>query len=228
MYTFTKIKMPVDVQFFYNDTKELLRPFMVLPHTYQATVEILNALIQEEMAAEGMNKDANSDLDHLDVQERNKELQEPIETEEQNEVEESKMPNEGEIEETDDLDDLSQDSDVDAKAEEELEREFQRMMHESKNERKVANFDAPLPAKQKVNAVSDGSNVPFMLLSKKGSKQQASAISLPKDSSFAILALKKQRQDEEERAILKKIVLSLEELDHSEGRQQNRSNYQDF
>jgi regulator of nonsense transcripts 2 len=132
--------------------------------------------------------------------------------------------------------------------EEEYKREFHQIMQESldsrKNERKIQQFDIPIPMgikkdlrdnnsdSQDDDSEEEKNNVEFVLLTKKGNKQQAKSLSVPNDCLFAVSARNQREIERKEQMKLKKLVLNYEEQEekirHNKRRMDNRRYYRDI
>lgn len=132
--------------------------------------------------------------------------------------------------------------------EEEYKREFHQIMQESldsrKNERKIQQFDIPIPMgikkdlrdnnsdSQDEDSEEEKNNVEFVLLTKKGNKQQAKSLSVPNDCLFAVSARNQREIERKEQMKLKKLVLNYEEQEeksrHNKKRMDNRRYYRDI
>jgi regulator of nonsense transcripts 2 len=131
--------------------------------------------------------------------------------------------------------------------EEEYKREFHQIMQESldsrKNERKIQQFDIPIPMgikkdlrdnnsdSQEDDSEEEKNNVEFVLLTKKGNKQQAKSLSVPNDCLFAVSARNQREIERKEQMKLKKLVLNYEEQEEKsrqKKRMDNRRYYRDW
>jgi len=133
--------------------------------------------------------------------------------------------------------------------EEEYKREFHQIMQESldsrKNERKVQQFDIPIPMgikkdlrdnksdsySQDDDSEEEKNNVEFVLLTKKGNKQQAKSLSVPNDCLFAVSARNQREIERKEQIKLKKLVLNYEEQEEKsrrKNRMENRRYYREL
>lgn len=218
--------MPVDVEFFYLETKELLRPYLVLHETYAEAVQDLNAKLLEQSHDIATKEEIEEvHISVLDLQED--EVEELNDTQDvqdfRNVDEEYEKSPDSDVHSESDRESDDADYDSEAENDEQLfDLEFSRMMHDSlesrKNERKTS-FDAPIPSNSKIVNASDkmdASKVTFTLLTKRGNKQQHKRMHLPSDSTFAISSLSAQRAEQEERSKVKELVLNLEERDRQQ------------
>ncbi|KAF9970593.1 hypothetical protein BGZ73_006690 [Actinomortierella ambigua] len=103
---------------------------------------------------------------------------------------------------------------------EDFEREYLKMMTESldsrKFERKHGTLDVTIPVvraadrREEAGRFENPDSVPFMLLTKKGNKQQIKTVALPSDSSLVINTRNQREAEREEQQQLKQIVLDYE------------------
>lgn len=121
---------------------------------------------------------------------------------------------------------------------------MQESLDSRKNERKIQQFDIPIPMgikkdlrdnnsdSQDEDSEEEKNNVEFVLLTKKGNKQQAKSLSVPNDCLFAVSARNQREIERKEQMKLKKLVLNYEEQEeksrHNKKRMDNRRYYRDI
>ena len=212
MYAFTKVQpVPMDVEFMYMDTIEMLRPKLKMFLNYEQAAYHVNALILEELQNHSNtlleDEEEEDQEDHITTcqQESNKNQEQQVisPTDQEMDQEDSDSSN-GEQE--------NHDLDLD------FEKEFSKMClsnERKRMEKKIQPFDASIPIKSKSmmepTQTTHQQGVAFTLLTKKGNKPQSKSLILPSDSPFALSTLSKQAQDLKEKKELKKIVLGYQD-----------------
>ncbi|EGF76682.1 hypothetical protein BATDEDRAFT_14596, partial [Batrachochytrium dendrobatidis JAM81] len=176
MYMFTKTALPMEAEFFIDETLEMVRPKLIRVKSYDEAVELVNKIAERQSkvqramvptagvhgdssttttAFEGVQDDADDEV--LDLQ--------GSDAEEEADLEDLSDDENGEHNESlndDDEEELVIRMAPPPKTEEDLdfEREFSSMMQESldsrKNERKPSLFDAPIPRRLKSTAAPTG------------------------------------------------------------------------
>ncbi|KAJ3039787.1 hypothetical protein HDV00_011914 [Rhizophlyctis rosea] len=246
MYILTKTRPPMDVDFLISETFELLRPNMRLFETYEEAVQEVNRIAMEQREAAGatgngvVEEDSDDDEDDDEEEERGgpRRGASPFGDEDGAEESEGKMVD---VESDEVVVHLPvQEADEDDGYDDEFEKEFNRVMQESlesrKHERKPGVFDVAVPRRVREQAAAaaagggedggevgtDGEDgkVTFMLLTKKGSKQQAKTMALPADSDFVRSTRSKLEAEQEEKLQLKRLVLSYEERERDNADQE--------
>ncbi|KAJ3414690.1 hypothetical protein HDV05_006225 [Chytridiales sp. JEL 0842] len=241
VYVQTKGSMTMDIEFLLLETLESLRPSMKVVGDYDEALEQLNRLAvvnnKTGLAQNGDEAELQRDRDEGGMVGSRDNDEEDESPEKDFDVRSQGSQPEDDDEESDSADDDKDSQDLDDqedddivvrllddgdRAEEDMafEEEFSKMMQESmdhrKHERKVQNFDAPIPAKSKgplnnTESETDKDRVVFSLLTKKGNKQQVKNMLLPKDSSFVLNTRLKQEAEQEEKMQLKRLVLNYEQ-----------------
>ncbi|KAI0223660.1 mRNA decay protein [Massospora cicadina] len=221
LYILSKPSLPMDIQFAFNDTVELLRPNLTLFTSYQ---EAESALIKSgARAALGLDPHTREPGSFQSGSDSARSDEEVAVLPESASVASCEVDDPVILLNPKKGDDLEQRQ----REEEEFEVEYQLMMAsalESRRiERKQAVFDVPIPIKlldKNTLPAEDADKVAFTLLTKRGNKQQAKTMAIPSDSNLVINTLNKQRAERVEQQQLKEIVLSLEEnLDHEAERE---------
>ncbi|KAI8805570.1 armadillo-type protein [Cladochytrium replicatum] len=251
MYARTKIHLPMDVEFLLTETFELLRPNLIIYPTYEEAAAEVNKIAMaqqaklQSQAGAGAGATANEAVENSDDDEEEDEDggKGRFDEDDESEVGEGEEDGEARAPETeeDEGEDEEEEEDiivhvaeprVDEQEALEFEREFNMMMQESldsrKNERKLAALDVPIPVRGKpsfsggdeLEETNDG-HVAFMLLTKKGNKQQTKMMALPADNALVISARSKQEAEHEEKLQLKQIVLNFEERERDALRRAN-------
>jgi len=122
---------------------------------------------------------------------------------------------------------------------------MQESLDSRKNERKIQQFDIPIPMgikkdlrdnksesdSQEDDSEEEKNNVEFVLLTKKGNKQQAKSLSVPNDCLFAVSARNQREIERKEQMKLKKLVLNYEEQEEKsrrKNRMENRRYYREL
>lgn len=210
MYLFTKDKLPMDVEFFVMETLDKIRPGLTLIRSYEESVAQWNYLAKFLLEENEIVSDDENNAENVE-EIVEKEINEAEENSELSGEEEDRVEEEPLIHQ-----------DLEEEMHDELfEREYNRLMQDSVDsrrvDRKTAVFDAPIPA-FKNNPTNETDSVTFTVLTKRGNKQQMKQMLIPADSDFAIRARTVQQQELEERVKLKKLVLDYDKINRVEGK----------
>ncbi|KAJ3274845.1 hypothetical protein HDV01_002049 [Terramyces sp. JEL0728] len=161
LYLFSKEKMPMDAEFFFMETKDLLRPNLQFIPTLEECANQVNAIAKSQL----QDQDSGSDDEEIDNTEEKQEVVEEIEQEALNEDDQVVVH-------------MAQHQDEEEE-DQNFEREYNRLMQEysdsRRTDRKTAVFDAPIPTRRnnaEEEEPSGNNQVSFSLLTKKGNKQQ--------------------------------------------------------
>jgi regulator of nonsense transcripts 2 len=207
MYLFTKDKLPMDVEFFVMETLDKIRPGLVLIGSYEESVEQWNFLAKILLEENEVVSDDENNEEVVEEEDGVEENYESPEEEEEEQVEEEAVIHQ-ELEEE--------------KHDELFDREYNRLMQDSVDsrrvDRKTAVFDAPIPT-FKNNQTNETDSVSFTLLTKRGNKQQMKHMQIPADSEFAIRSRNIQQHELEERVKLKKLVLDYDKINRVGGKE---------
>ncbi|BGP26942.1 regulatorof nonsense transcripts 2 [Rhodotorula toruloides] len=240
MYALSKGSLPMDVGFMYSDTLEQLRPKLV---KYQTFPEAALAL-DEMMAAVAKEAPVEDDVDEQDVQEGAR----PGADEEDEEGSETEGESERDTVEADGpADDAFEDDEethegrgrdpnaMTQEEEDDFARELAKMMVSStearKAERKPVSLDVGIPLIRKAKAEDDVAvdeaaqdsrekkGIQFTLLTKKGNRQQALSMEIPRESSIAMSTVAQREQHKAEQERLKRLVLDYESREEEADKQ---------
>ncbi|KAK4050682.1 mRNA decay protein [Microbotryomycetes sp. JL201] len=238
MYILTKSHIPMDIGFAITDTFEQLRPKMVrltlFDEAAAAVDEMMAAVARsgpaEEEADDGAEDEAPRQVKHEDDSD-----DESVTTTESEGDDDTVGPDD----EQDDPEDHETDAvgrgrDPNAMTQDdqdEFDRELAKMLSSTSETRKLerkggslADVGVPFVKRSKHKDEEDdfGSgdaegvreppkDLKFMVLTKKGQKQQTMSVDIPIESSIAMHTLEKRAQDKAEQQHLKKLVLDYEE-----------------
>ncbi|WVW79596.1 hypothetical protein I302_101565 [Kwoniella bestiolae CBS 10118] len=220
LYVACKAELPMDVDFMLTDTLDTLRPKMPHLRTFnEAAAKV------DEILALGAGEDDESDSEGSEEGDRNV-PEDPLES---NEAEVIPAPNENNEEEEEDnvvlirKEETEKHSEMDEQAQSEFDREFAKLLADTtdarRDQRKNAPpvFDTAVPLirkkhEEKEVAAGQGGEgkMQFMLLSKKGNRQQIRSLNIPMDSTIALNSKSHQAQSNAEREQLKRLVLQNE------------------
>ncbi|KAM0791783.1 hypothetical protein ACM66B_004046 [Microbotryomycetes sp. NB124-2] len=238
MYILTKVSIPMDIGFAITDTFEQLRPKMVRPTTFHeaavAVDEMMAAVARsgpaDEEGDDNAEDDAARQVKHEDVSD-----EESVTTTESEGDDDTIGPDDGQ----DDMEDTEADAvgrgrDPNAMTQDdqdEFDRELAKMLSTTSETRKLerkgpslADVGVPFVKRPKYKdeeedvggAPGQSAREPlkglkFMVLTKKGQKQQTLSVDIPLESSIAVRTLEKRAQDKAEQQQMKKLVLDYEE-----------------
>ncbi|KAJ3048469.1 hypothetical protein HK097_010505 [Rhizophlyctis rosea] len=239
MYILTKIRPPMDVDFLISETFELLRPNMKHLESYEEAVQEVNRIAMEQREAAGAPGAANgiAEEDSDDDEDEDEDEEggggprrggSPVGDENDEDAASEHSSRVVDMESDEVVVHLPpQEEEEDDGYDDDFEKEFSKVMQESlesrKHERKPAVFDVAIPrrVKEQVSSAAGGGEesdaaegegeVTFMLLTKKGSKQQAKVMAVPADSDFVRSTRSKLEAEQEEKLQLKRLVLNYEE-----------------
>ncbi|KAL7421122.1 mRNA decay protein [Cryptotrichosporon argae] len=220
LYALCKSNIPMDVHFMLGDTIEALRPDMKRFKTFAEAAAAVDEIMQD--SAHDVNDDDEiNDEDRAAPQD---EVEEPV-----------TAPLDAGAVSDDDAEDVvvirekARTDEADAEAETDFDREFARALADTTVERKTAApiFDQAVPILRKAPAgarhattglatgpgmkTGDGGKMQFMLLSKRGNKQQVREVDIPVDSAIANNLRSHQLASKAEQEHLKRLVLTHEQ-----------------
>lgn len=218
----------MEAEFFIMETLEELRPNIVLLATYNEAVEAVNEIAIEQSKMLGLPEQDDS---KQEVEQHNmgSEDEEEFDARDEGNLAQTDGSPElaGAIDENDDAivqipdeeDAYKYDLELEKELDLEFEKELGKMMQEGiesrRHERRT--FDASIPMKlssKNTQDQIDQSQVAFTFLSKKGNRLYQKAVALPSDSSFAVNTLSKQQAEQQEKRLLKELVLNYEKASH--------------
>ncbi|KAA8917446.1 hypothetical protein TRICI_000395 [Trichomonascus ciferrii] len=234
-YFFTKDKLSMDIEFQVRDTFKLLRPNLRLhdqPEDAQRSLDRAIARANGEEVPDDDSEQSSASEKEVFIEEDGSEYdrskykvrKEPAKVEvekkqetEPPEVRAAREERERQLkEERDKL--IAQKKDV--RAVNEIEREFKKLMmdrvdsgvvNNAESRRQFTIFDAPVPSTKTSGSTTpnnaEGDKVSYTLLTKKGSKQETRAMSVPSDAAFAQSVAQKQEERRAEHDRIKESVL---------------------
>ncbi|ORY06254.1 ARM repeat-containing protein, partial [Neocallimastix californiae] len=230
VYIKTKFQPPTDIIFLIQDIFEVFQPNKKLFNTYEEACIELDRLVLEDRKRNEPKVIYDDDENEDDEDDNNDEVidhEDEDNEDNDNEDDENKDENLVDGDEEDVVVYNQDDFKPTEEEEEEYKREFHQIMQESldsrRNERKVQQFDIPIPMgikkdlkdnnsdSQEEDSEEEKNNVEFVLLTKKGNKQQAKSLSVPNDCVFAVSARNQREIERKEQMKLKKLVLNYEE-----------------
>ncbi|KAM0078493.1 mRNA decay protein [Fusarium odoratissimum] len=228
-YIFTKVSLPMDIEFLVQDTFALTRPQWKLATSLDEAVKAFQLAVAQDQKSAGVDKgidvddatsDASSDDDNVDNDEDGDDNEDSASEEEEAEDVEEDSDDESTFDE-EAIVVTRQEEEVDPEDEADFEREYAKMMAESLESRKFERkqlFDVPLPVRSKNREATSteggegesppGHTMAFSLLTKKGNRQQTRTVELPSDSTFAIAMKNQQQAEREEQQRIKNLVLN--------------------
>ncbi|KAI1028966.1 hypothetical protein LB503_002323 [Fusarium chuoi] len=228
-YIFTKVSLPMDIEFLVQDTFALTRPQWKLATSLDEAVKVFQLAVAQDQKSAGVDKgidvddatsDASSDDDNVDNDEDGDDNEDSASEEEEAEDVEEDSDDESTFDE-EAIVVTRQEEEVDPEDEADFEREYAKMMAESLESRKFERkqlFDVPLPVRSKNREATSteggegesppGHTMAFSLLTKKGNRQQTRTVELPSDSTFAIAMKNQQQAEREEQQRIKNLVLN--------------------
>ncbi|KAF4446494.1 hypothetical protein F53441_9898 [Fusarium austroafricanum] len=228
-YIFTKVSLPMDIEFLVQDTFALTRPQWKLATSLDEAVKAFQLAVAQDQKSAGVDKgidvddatsDASSDDDNADNDEDGDDNDDSASDEEEAEEVDEDSDDESNFDE-EAIVVTRQEEEVDPEDEADFEREYAKMMAESLESRKFERkqlFDVPLPVRSKNREATSteggegesppGHTMAFSLLTKKGNRQQTRTVELPSDSTFAIAMKNQQQAEREEQQRIKNLVLN--------------------
>ncbi|KAI9841525.1 MAG: hypothetical protein M1837_000626 [Sclerophora amabilis] len=233
-YIYTKDPLPMDVDFFVQDTYALTRPQWKLAVDLSEASQVFAETVAQNYKAKDADKAGETDgsdddvssVDGVDEDEiRIAEGEEGQSSSEDVEIpaNEDQSPARSDSEE-EDIVVTRQKEERDPEAEADFDRELAKMMTESLDSRKFERkpmFDVPLPMRRNAREPSatvdssyeGGSPTPrekmaFSLLTKRGNRQHTRTLELPSDSNFAVAMKTQQQAEREEQQRIKNLVLN--------------------
>ncbi|KAF4340345.1 regulator of nonsense transcripts 2 [Fusarium beomiforme] len=214
-YIFTKVSLPMDIEFLVQDTFALTRPQWKLATSLDEAVKSFQLAVAQDQKSAGVDKgidvddatsDASSDDDNADNDEDGDDNDDSAsEEEEAEDVEED-----SDAESTFDEEAIvvtRQEEEVDPEDEADFEREYAKMMAESLESLRSKNRETT-SAEGGEGESPPGHTMAFSLLTKKGNRQQTRTVELPSDSTFAIAMKNQQQAEREEQQRIKNLVLN--------------------
>ncbi|TDL26278.1 ARM repeat-containing protein [Rickenella mellea] len=242
LYTFTKIDLPMDVEFMLSDSLEALRPNLVKFKTFEdaafAVDDMFDAAMQKTVGSDGEGDDGEDSGDDSD-RERDDDAEE--EEEDDEEVTAPDSPTDDRAPSPDTLVVLSTPENLGPSEEDDSEfaKELAKMVTdygaESRkvdkrtaqalwdsnvlptNLRKKKAEDSDDEDEEDDGPTSEGQDIMiFTVLTKKGNKQQAKKLAVPADSTLAVHTRSAQLQDRVEQQHLKRLVLDYEQREEVE------------
>nr|XP_018259411.1 uncharacterized protein I303_08339 [Kwoniella dejecticola CBS 10117]OBR81569.1 hypothetical protein I303_08339 [Kwoniella dejecticola CBS 10117] len=220
LYVTCKTEIPMDVEFMLTDTLDTLRPKMTHLKTFNEAAAKVDEILA--LGAEGEGEDDAESEDGSEAGDRG-----PVDADDlvdANDAEEEEEENVVLIKSQN----KNERSEVDEQAESEFDREFARLLADTtdtrRDQRKNAPpvFDTAVPLIRKrpeeqarstanVNGIANTKGkMQFMLLSKKGNRQQIRSLDIPVDSNIAMNSRTHQAQSKAEQEQLKRLVLQNE------------------
>jgi regulator of nonsense transcripts 2 len=220
LYAVCKTEMPMDVDFMLDDLLETLRP-KGRPKSVKdgPAVNRLRTFPEAAQALDMMLAVNATDHDDDDDEEEGERVSEPgmERIDDSDEEEDAPSPDADDDDEEDVVllrDQPREQDEFDERAQDEFDRDFARMLADTTVERKAAPpvFDQAVPMfrKRQQNGESEAGKMQFMLLSKKGNKQQVRSVDIPIDSSIASNVRTHQAASRAEQEQLKRLVLQNE------------------
>ncbi|KAM5384995.1 hypothetical protein ACJA88_002842 [Fusarium oxysporum] len=191
-YIFTKVSLPMDIEFLVQDTFALTRPQWKLATSLDEAVKAFQLAVAQDQKSAGVDKgidvddatsDASSDDDNVDNDEDGDDNEDSASEEEEAEDVEEDSDDESTFDE-EAIVVTRQEEEVDPEDEADFEREYAKMMAESLESRKFERkqlFDVPLPTR---------------------------TVELPSNSTFAIAMKNQQQAEREEQQRIKNLVLN--------------------
>jgi regulator of nonsense transcripts 2 len=179
VYLWSKEPMPMDVEFFYTESLEWVRPGYVPFATFEECALEWNRIVSQTVVDEDEDVEKDDAVPNI----RDEEGQE--------EEEEWEEESEGEVAEDPVMEAKATQEDANPEPEEEeldeqFEKEVFRMVQESlesrRGEKKAGGFDAPIPTRRQDSSQpgTEKGRISFSLMTKKGTKQQVTALDLVK------------------------------------------------
>ncbi|BGP42681.1 mRNA decay protein [Rhodotorula kratochvilovae] len=236
MYVLAKGALPMDVGFMYSDTLEQVRPKLARFQTFPEAA----LAVEEMMAAVAKDAPPDEEIEEQDGQEgpragADEEGEDGSETEGESD-DETVDANEGiDAAAFDEDDAANRGRDPNAMTqddEDDFARELAKMMVSSseQRERKPVALDVgiPLIRRQKAEdreadaegaAEAERRGMQFTLLTKRGNKQQALSMEIPRDSSIAMSSTLQREQNKAEQERLKRLVLDYESREEENDKQ---------
>ncbi|KAG0239165.1 hypothetical protein BGW41_007856 [Actinomortierella wolfii] len=232
LYIFTKENIPLEVEFMIEDTLTELRPKMKRLGSYEEALAAVETLLGPALGASSNPTESQADVgDDSDSEDEEVDDDGDGDDDDLIDGDEESTEDDGDQEEDVGVDE-NEDEDEEEQAvvmtnhhkeqepiDEDFEREYLKMMTESldsrKFERKHMTLDVTIPVlrtadRREESKLDDPDHVPFMLLTKKGNKQQIKTVNLPSDSSLVINTRNQREAEREEQQQLKQIVLDYE------------------
>jgi len=207
-YIFTKVSMPLDIEFSVQDVFALTRPQWKLAANLEDAAQAFQLAVAQDQKASGVEKAAEPEPDEASSGESSDDGIDELDLEgeadddsgsEEEEIEDAEEDSgkESSVEDDDDLVMSRQQPEVDSEDEAEFEREYAKMMSESLESRKFERkqlFDVPLPVRAKSRETS-GLSAPGEAAQEPVPAQASAAEHPPMNKmAFALLTKKGNRQ----------------------------------
>lgn len=228
-YIYTKVEMPVEMEFLIQDTFATVRPQFKFANDFDEATKAFQTAVAQDQKSSGTDKATepedlasddssdDGDADDMDGDEDSASEDEDEEMEALDGEEDSDVASE-----FDEAIVVTREEEaVDPEEEAEFEREYAKMMAESLDSRKFDRkpvFDVPLPVRSKTKdgvpgeattePVPPAGKMAFSLLTKKGNRQHTRTVELPSDSAFAVAMKSQQLAEREEQQRIKNLVLN--------------------